>query len=308
MAPMPPHELIGRTRPVTRSQLVRDLQALGVAPGGVLMVHTRMSSLGWLVGGTQTVVEALLEAVGERGTLMAYAGWEDDPYHLAEWPEERRQAYLEELPPFHPLLSAADPDFGRIPERIRTWPGARASDAHVGRMVAVGARAEWLTADAHRDHVFGPGSPLARLVEAEGQVLLLGAPMETLTVLHHAEALVDSPEKRLISYRIPFSDGEHVVWREICDHETSSPGAFRYERVVPKDVDAFEVIGREALAAGVGRSGRVGEAECHLFPAAALVRFAVAWIEARFGAADGRENPSPASAEKTADAASASAG
>src|SRR5512146_940629 len=53
-----------RRRYVTRSEIVTDMRDLGVRPGRILMVHTRMSALGWVVGGTQTVVESLLEAVG----------------------------------------------------------------------------------------------------------------------------------------------------------------------------------------------------------------------------------------------------
>src|SRR5207247_643568 len=152
---MPTDDAIRGTRPVTWSALVRDLRALGVRDGTILMVHTRMSALGWVVGGTQTVVESLLAAVGPTGTLMAYAGWEDDPWHLAEWPEEWQRVYLDELPPFDPKLSEADREFGRLPERLRTWPGARASSAHVMRCVAVGPRAEWLTADQPWNHPQG---------------------------------------------------------------------------------------------------------------------------------------------------------
>ncbi len=47
--------------------------------------------------------------------------------------------------------------------------------------------------------------------------------------------------------------------------------------------DAFAVIAREALAAGIGARGRVGEGESHLFPAPELTAFGVAWMEARFG-------------------------
>jgi aminoglycoside 3-N-acetyltransferase len=214
---------------------------------------------------------------------MAYAGWEDDPWHLSAWPEDWQKAYLAELPPFDPVLSEADHEMGRFAERIRTWPGARASSGHVMRMVAIGPQAEWLTRDQPWDYPQGPGSPLAKLVEAEGQVLMLGAPLETLTILHHAEALVDSPDKRLVSYRIPLRDGNEVVWKEVRDHDTSSRGAFPYERFVPAGRDAFDVIGTEAVEAGFGRRGRVGEAACHLFEAAALVRFAVAWMVERFG-------------------------
>jgi aminoglycoside 3-N-acetyltransferase len=268
---------------VTRSEIVAGLRDLGVRAGVILMVHTRMSALGWVVGGTQTIVESLLEAVGPDGTVMAYAGWEDDTYHFQVWGSERRAAYRSAMPPFDPALSGADPDHGRIPERIRTWPGARASDGHVMRMVAVGARAEWLTADQPWDDPQGRGSPLAKLVEADGQVLMLGAPLDTITLLHHAESLVDSPDKRAWTYPIPVRDGDAVVWREVHDHDTSSRGAFPYERVVPEGEDAFAVIGRDALAAGCGRRGTVGDADCHLFEARPLVDFATAWLAERFG-------------------------
>src|SRR5215831_4839779 len=201
---MPTDGAFQRGRPVVRSELVKGLRALGVRPGGVLMVHTRMSAIGWAVGGSQTVVEALLAAVGPGGTLMAYAGWEDDPWHLAEWPPEWQRAYRAELPPFDPELSEADHEMGRLPERIRTWPG------------------------------------------------------------------------------------EKVTWREVRDYDTSSRGAFPYERVIPRGDEAFAVIGRLALAAGAGVTGQVGDAESHLFAARPLVIFAAGWLRQHFdgGAAD----------------------
>lgn len=58
---MPAAEVMRNTCPVTRSILVRDLRALGVRRGGVLMAHTRMSAIGWVVGGAETVVMALLD-------------------------------------------------------------------------------------------------------------------------------------------------------------------------------------------------------------------------------------------------------
>ena len=59
---------------VARSRLARDLEKLGLEPGGVAMVHCRMSALGHVVGGAESVVRALLDAVGPEGTLMAYTG------------------------------------------------------------------------------------------------------------------------------------------------------------------------------------------------------------------------------------------
>lgn len=147
--------------------------------------------------------------------------------------------------------------------------------------------------------MYGPGSPLARLVDADGQVLLLGAPLETATLLHHAEAIADvaepptGPGKRRVTYRMPLrdarnSDGAAVMWREFTDLETGSdadPGAavLPYTDLVGNDIDPFEVIMTDALAAGLGASGRVGHAESHLLPARDLSTFGVHWIEGRFG-------------------------
>jgi aminoglycoside 3-N-acetyltransferase len=89
---MPAAEAMKDIRPVTRSDLARDLRGLGVRPGGVLMVHTRMSAIGWVVGGAQTVVTALLDVLGPAGTLMAYVGWNDSTGGMIRWPREWQEA------------------------------------------------------------------------------------------------------------------------------------------------------------------------------------------------------------------------
>jgi aminoglycoside 3-N-acetyltransferase len=265
---------------VTRSQLAADLRALGVREGGIAMAHTRMSALGWVVGGSETVVRALLDAVGPDGTIAAYAGWEDHVYRPEDRPVEHRDAYLAEPPVFDVATSEAVRGHGRIPERLRTWPGAKRSDHPEASVVAVGARAAWLTAEHAGDDAYGPGTPFARLVEADGQVLLLGAPPETITLLHHAEATARVPEKRRLTYTVAVAEDRRVVERTYSDIDTGS-GAFPYERL-GLDEDEFAVIAREALAAGIGVRGPVGESESHVFPAGELTAFAVAWLEERF--------------------------
>jgi aminoglycoside 3-N-acetyltransferase len=268
-------------RPITRSDLVRDLRELGIASGAVVMVHTRMRELGWVIGGPDAVVGALLETVGPDGTIMAFAGWDQDPYHLPEWPAGIADAALNELPAFDPLISEANRDHGRVPERLRTWPGAVRGPHPGSSMVAVGPRAAWLVTPHPLDEPHGASTPFSRLLEAGGQVLMLGAPLDTITLLHHAEALADAPRKRRVSYRMPVIENGVTVWREIADIDTAE-GAFDYESLI--EGDAFEVIAREALASGVGVSGRVGYSTSYLFDGDRLVRFAVDWLEGRFGA------------------------
>lgn len=272
-------ELLDRT-PLTRRQLAEAVVALGVRHGNMVMLHCSLSSMGYVVGGADTVVAALLEALGPDGTLMALAGWEHDSYELDEWPEPLRSAYLSDPPGFDPSVSEAARDFGRLPERIRTWPGAASSEHPEARIVALGRRSEWVTKDQPIDHPYGPGSPLAKLVEARGEVLVLGAPLNTVTLLHHAEELARVPNKKTVRYRAPVASPRGIEWLQIEDIDTSK-GAFPYERVTGKR-DAFDVIGEAAVAAGVGVVGKVGEAHSHLFPARELVDFAVKWIEKHF--------------------------
>src|SRR5206468_1776336 len=110
-----------------------------------LMVHTSMRKLGWVIGGSESVVRALLEAVGPDGTVMAYASWEDHVFGEESWPEPYREAYRAARPVFDVATGAARREYGRVPERVRTWPGARRSAHPDASVVAVGARAEWLT-------------------------------------------------------------------------------------------------------------------------------------------------------------------
>ncbi|WP_171164477.1 aminoglycoside 3-N-acetyltransferase [Streptomyces sp. I05A-00742] len=272
--------------PVTRSRLVRELRALGLAKGDTVMFHTSLSALGYVPGGSRTVIEALTEAVGASGTLMASCGWNDaPPYEFTSWPEEWVAAIRAECPAYDPLLSEADHNNGRLPEALRHWPGAVRSRHPDASFVAVGAAAESLVADQPWDHPHGPRSPLARLTEAGGRVLLLGAPLDSITLLHHAEALAEAPGKRFVTYEQPVLVDGVRTWRRFRDID-SEEGAFDYTSVVPEG-EPFEVIAREMLAAGLGVRGTVGAAECHLFEAPDVVRFGVRWMEEKLGG-DGR--------------------
>jgi aminoglycoside 3-N-acetyltransferase len=267
---------------VTCSRLARDLRKLGLESGGVAMVHCRMSALGWVVGGAETVVRALLDALGPDGTLMAYTGWQDaPPDDLDTLDEETRRLYIEEHPAYDPRVALARRDHGRIPEALRTWPGAHHSGHPEAGVVASGPLADALTASHPYDDAYGAGTPYARLVELGGQVVVLGAPLETVTLVHHAEAIARVPGKRRVSYGMPMNVGGERLWRTFSDIDTSE-GALPYERLLGEEEDYIEHIARSALAAGAGRSGPGGEATAYMFDARGLVEHAVGWIERNF--------------------------
>jgi aminoglycoside 3-N-acetyltransferase len=163
---------------------------------------------------------------------------------------------------------------------VRTWPGARRSVHPEAGVAAIGRLARELTEDHPQDDAYGAGSPFARLVAAGGDVLMLGAPLETLTLLHHAEAVATAPGKRRVTFEIPVATETGVERRTYTDIDTSR-GAYPYE-TLELPGDEFAVIAAAALEAGIGTTGTVGAARCHLFPAAGLTRFGVDWIDRHF--------------------------
>jgi aminoglycoside 3-N-acetyltransferase len=140
-------------------------------------------------------------------------------------------------------------------------------------MVAVGGRAQQLT-DAHPlDYGYGRGSPLAKLIDLGGHVLMLGAPLDTITLLHHAENRARMRRKNIIHYTCPILRDGEKVWVSIEDFDTGDPHADY----------SFEQIARAFLTVHPVPQASIGQADSYLFDAAALNAFAVAWLEARFG-------------------------
>src|ERR671910_916761 len=131
---------------VTRSGLVDDLGKLGIG-----------------VGGAEVVVRALFDALGPGGTLVAYTGWQDAPPDDVDALDgEERRAYLEEQPVYDPRVALARRDHGRVPELLRTWPGARHSGHPEAGVAAVGALAREITTSHPDDDAYGDGTPYAR--------------------------------------------------------------------------------------------------------------------------------------------------
>lgn len=140
-------------------------------------------------------------------------------------------------------------------------------------MVALGRHARFLTQDHPLQYGYGAGSPLAKLVALNGYVLMLGAPLDTITLLHHAENLAELRHKRVVRYQCPMLENGRVVWVNVEDYDTGDP----------HDDYSFEEIAHAYLSAyPTTPHGKVGNADSFLFDAAKLTAFAVDWLEARF--------------------------
>lgn len=255
----------------TRVDLTDHLRAIGLVPGDAVLVHAGLRSVGPMLGGPDAIIGALTDVVGAQGTILGYCDWNYDDRDLPD------ASLRPHVPPFDPERSRATRDNGAFPELLRTTPGARRSANPGASCAALGGRADWFTADHAMDYGYGPQSPLGKLVEAEGKTLLLGAPLDTMTLLHHAEHLADIPGKRLRRYQTPIVFDGRTIWRDFEEFDTSDPV------VDGLADDYFEEVVEDFLATGQGRRGLVGHAPSVLVDAPAVVAFAVDWLERRFG-------------------------
>ncbi len=262
---------------LTRSKLAADLRTLGISVGQTLMLHVSVKSLGWVLGGPRLVLETLLDVVGPQGTLMMLASWEGNPYRMEHWPEAQRNACYADCPPFDPATAPADHrEMSILAEYLRTWPGAYRSQHPLASFVAVGAQAHWLTAAQPLHYPHGPESPLGRLCAAGGKVVVLGAPLSNLTLLHHAEQLANIPAKQVDRYQMPILQAGQRVWVTIEEYDTTDGIAdFGSD-------DYFLAISQAYVAAGRGRTAQVGNAPAFLFEADDLKQFGIHWLERHF--------------------------
>ena len=181
----------------TQSQLVEQLRELGLRQGDAVLAHAALRRVGPVLGGPDTLIDAIRAVIGPAGTLLAYCDWQADDDIL------QRTDLRDEIPPFDPQRSRSIRDNGAFPELLRTTPGALRSGNPGASCAALGGKAEWFTADHALDYGYGPQSPFGKLVEAGGKTMLIGAPLDTMTLLHHAEHVADFPNKRLRRYEAP---------------------------------------------------------------------------------------------------------
>jgi len=258
------------TKTWTRATLAGQFRDLGLVPGDAVLVHAALRAVGPILGGPDSLISALTDAVGPEGTILGYCDWqsEDDAVDHAD--------LREHIPAFDPLTSRSIRDNGAFPELLRTTPGARRSAAPGASCAALGDKAEWFTADHALDYGYGPNSPFGKLVQARGKTLLLGAPRDTMTLLHHAEHVANFPNKRIRRYESPILVDGQKTWRWFEEFDTSNAPDGMAE-------DYFADIVTDFLATGQGRTGLIGAAPSVLVEAAPMVDFAVAWLERRLG-------------------------
>lgn len=237
---------------VVVQHIAADLRTAGVRAGGVLMVHSSLSSMGHVVGGPETVIRGLIEALGPEGTLLMPA------------------LSYEHVTTKNPIFDArrTPSNVGAMPEYFRKRAGTRRSIHPTHSVCGIGPRTAEMLDDHPQDRTpCGPNSPFHKLRDVGGQILMLGCGLRPNTSMHAIEELVKPPylfghEK---TYVLIYPDGcqeERVYMAHGFRHWIQ-----RYDRVA-------QVLAYPAL-----REAQVLAATVHLIDVPALWQAALAALE-----------------------------
>jgi len=225
-------------------QVTEQLRALGVRRGGILLVHTSFRAVRPVEGGPLGLLAALRAAVG-GGTLVMPTMTDGRGIFDPRSTPTAGMGIVAEL-------------FWRQPDVVRsTHPGA--SFAAVGPLAGHICRPQPLSPP------HGPDSPVGRVHELGGQVLLLGVMHGENTTLHLAEALA----------HVPYSVSHPCVVEEV-------DGIAREVMIAETDhcCSGFRVADDWLRPRGLQREGRVGNAHSRLCDSVQVVAAALEHLAA----------------------------
>ena len=234
-----------------RADVVAELKALGIRDGAAIMVHASLRRVGPIDGGADTLLDSLLEAIGSGGTLVMPLGASPDE-------------------PFDALKSPAEKDMGVLPEIFRQRAETEVNDHAACRFGAIGPAAPRLLDNLPLHDYHGSGSLVSRFTEMGGEVLRLGADVDTVTLTHWAEYIADIPSKRRIRTSYLRAD----IGRQTIEGLDDMNGIAEWN-----GGDYFSQILIDYVAAKNASVGQIGNCTAEHFRARSFVDFARLWIE-----------------------------
>lgn len=193
------------------------LAELGVRKGDSLMVHSSLSACGHIVGGAKTVIEALVESVGDDGNLFFPTYQRAECFLNGEvsrrWDRRPSSVSARE--------SAAIEWVGRIPiEFMKLYPDAPRG-VHISHSwTGWGKRAaEVLACQTWDEPPFSDNSAPYKVMEMGGKILHFGSPICRTSFIHCLETHLKLPGYGATAFfQVLLPDGQ-MIWKAV-------PGSF----------------------------------------------------------------------------------
>ena len=168
------HVLIQDSMSLTKNIILQGFRQLGIRSGDSFVMHSSLSSLGWVEGGAETVVEAMLESVSSGGTVFVPT--------------------MTFGIPFNPKVTVSR--CGKITDVFRRRPDAIRSLSPTHSIAGIGPDAKRILDGHDRTLSFGPNgpdSPLGKLAMEGGSIMLLGVTHVNNTMIHIIQYLAELP-------------------------------------------------------------------------------------------------------------------
>ena len=197
---------------VTYSDIIKGLKELEFSQNPVILVHSSLKSFGKVEGGAETLIHALLDLCGEKGTLVM---------------PTLTFASVNEADPFFDAAETPS-GTGYVTEFFRKKPGVIRSMHVLSSAAAFGYDAAYIT-EAHFDSPCGPETPYGRIIELKGYSLFLGVDFGCNTLFHCAEEAVNPAYlkyKTLHGVRVRDFEGNTSV-RDYRRYDCYQTGIFR---------------------------------------------------------------------------------
>ena len=180
-------ELSSERKHYSVNDILQDVDQMPIPDGAAVLVHSSLKSIGFVEGGPQAVVEALIKSVVDNrgGTLMFPTYSISGTMH-----NTLVEGYADGSGKFD--VSKTPSNLGAIPEAFRNWPGVIRSVHPTHSFTALGPLAEELVATHHTCGTsFGRGSPMANLLNHDSWLLGLGTNLGNVTLYHCLEEIED---------------------------------------------------------------------------------------------------------------------
>lgn len=253
---------------INKKELINDLKKLGLAKDDVVIVHTSLKSIGYVCGGAQTVIEALIDVVGSEGTIMMPTqSWKNlDPETGVHWDADESEwdKIRENWPAYDKNITPTN-TMGAVAEMFRSWSGCIRTNHPARSVCAWGKYANYLTEEHSLSNIFGEGSPIAKLYELDAKVLLIGVGYDKNTSIHLADVRAEYPGKHDCIEHSAIMENGIRVWKAYS--------------TLYVDGEDFEEIGAAFEKECHPNVGKIGEADSRLMSQTDLVDFSVSWIE-----------------------------
>lgn len=235
-----------KQHPFTKEILVEQLRDLGLREGDTAMVHSSLSAMGYVEGGAATLLEALLEALGHKGTLLLPA------YPVADFSIEN----LRKLPTLEPTSKSY---MGKVTNLILEREGVVRSLHPTHSWAGIGPQAEFLLHKHHHSvKPCGTDSPFERMLELNGWIVTLGSDWGKCTYWHIIEDRVDFPievyypEEFSAPVRFPDNSVKEVPFKTHNPDNTPSRIDFRkdHERRILERFKAYRLVNIGQIGSG----------------------------------------------------------